>query len=88
MFESNVFDDSKNESLSNQLNAYTRTIWLNSLKSSQSIDKVIIANRTLYRVISYLYRAMPTSNKLEVESIYDSINNECIPRIWRSKVYI
>lgn len=78
MFESNVFEDSKNESLSNQLNAYKRTIWLNSFKSSQSIDKVIIANRTLYRVISYLYRAMPTSNKLEVESIYDSINNECI----------
>ena len=52
MFESNVFDDSKNESLSNQLNAFKRTIWLNPLKSSQSIDKVIIANRTLYKVIS------------------------------------
>ena len=78
MFESNVFDDSKNESLSNQLNAFKRTIWLNPLKSSQSIDKVIIANRTLYKVISYLYRAMPSSNQLEIESMYDSINNECI----------
>lgn len=82
MFESNVFNDSKNESLCNQLNDFKRTVWLNSLKSSQSIDKAIIANRTSYKVISYLYRAMPKANQLEIKSLYDSINKECLSIVY------
>jgi len=82
MFESNIFDDSKNESLCNQLNAYKRTVWLNSLKSHHSIDKAIIANRTSYKVICYLYRAMPRAIQLEIKSIYDSIHKECLSIVY------
>ena len=82
MYESNIFDNSKNESLCNQLNAYKRTIWLNTLDYSKSIDKAIVANRTTYRVISYLYRAMPSVNQSEVKSIYDSIHKECLSIVY------
>ena len=81
MFESNVFN-SKEESLSNKLNSYKRTIWLNSLDSSQSMDKAIVANRVTYRAISYLYRAMPSTNQSKIKSIYDSIHKECLSIVY------
>lgn len=70
MYESTVEQLSELQSLSSQLNGFTRFTFK---KENQELNWALVANTVDYEVLNYLYRNMPPSNQEKLNSIHDSI---------------
>jgi hypothetical protein len=69
MYDSTVEILPELQSLTGQLDGYSRQEWL----YADDINWKLVANSADFEMLNYLYRNMPPSNLVRIENVYDSI---------------
>lgn len=70
MYESSVELFPSLQSLSGQLNGFSRNNWKTE---GQIFNWSVVANRVDFTLLNYFYRTMPPSNSIRIQNIFDSI---------------
>lgn len=77
MYEGSVEQFPELQSLSTQLNEYSRVTWK---KEGQEFNWGLVANTVDYEVLVYLYRNMPPSNLDKLNALHDSIQKKVLKK--------
>ncbi len=73
MYESSIEILPELVSVSGQLDGYDRKVWKNQ---EEELNWMLVANAVDYTILNYMYRAMPPSNKRQIDFMNDSILKE------------
>lgn len=83
MYESTVEILPKMQSLSGQLNGFSRTIWS---KEPEKMNWKLVVNSADYELLLYLYRNMPPANVEAIKLLMNSINKASSKKCSKEKI--